>query len=138
MCAESCGIGILIHEMPFISGHGGHTINWPISLLDKLADIPNIIAIKEDAKNDDYSHEVIRTIKDRLSIIISGGGKRQWLQFADQGCQAWLNGIGVFEPKLAILFWKHTKIMTNICGKKLFIRWRSHSLKMAYPVMVGI
>ena len=105
MCADSCGIGILIHEMPFISGHGGHTMNWPVSLLDRLADISNIIAIKEDAKNDDYSHQVISTIRDRLSIIISGGGKRQWLQFADHGCQAWLNGIGVFEPKLAVRFW---------------------------------
>ena len=119
MCAESCGIGILIHEMPFISGHGGHTMNWPISLLDRLADIPNIIAIKEDAKNDDYSHEVISTIKDRLSIIISGGGKRQWLQFADQGCQAWLNGIGVFEPKLAILFWEAYQNNDEYLWKKI-------------------
>tara|TARA_Y100000590_G_scaffold469071_1_gene654727 strand:+ start:327 stop:1283 length:957 start_codon:yes stop_codon:yes gene_type:complete len=106
MCAEACGIGILIHEMPFISGHGGHNINWPIELLDQLADIPNIIAIKEDAKDDDYSNQVISTIQDRLSIIISGGGKRQWLKFADRGCQSWLNGIGVFEPKLAVNFWQ--------------------------------
>ena len=28
------------------------------------------------------------------------------MQFADQGCQNWLNGIGVFEPKLAVNFWK--------------------------------
>lgn len=105
-CANSCEIGILIHEMPFISGLGGHTVNWPVPLLDQLADIPNVIAIKEDAKNDEYSNEVISTISDRLSIIISGGGKRQWLQFADQGCQSWLNGIGVFEPKLAVAFWQ--------------------------------
>jgi len=106
MCAMSSDIGILVHEMPFISGHGGHTINWPVELLDQLADIENIIAIKEDAKDDDYSHEVISTIQDRLRIIISGGGKRQWLQFAELGCQSWLNGIGVFEPKLAITFWE--------------------------------
>ena len=43
------------------------------------------------------------------SIIISGGGKRQWLRFADKGCQSWLNGIGVFEPKLAVLFWEMYK-----------------------------
>lgn len=113
MCADSCGIGILIHEMPFISGKGGPTINWPVELLDQLADVPNIIAIKEDAKNDDYSHEVISTIKDRLSIVISGGGKRQWLRFADQGCHSWLNGIGVFEPKLAVRFWQSYQ-----CGER--------------------
>jgi len=105
LIAEKTNFGIMIHEMPFISGHGGHTVNWPIELLDQLADIENIVAIKEDAKDDEYSHEVISTIKERVAIIISGGGKRQWLDFADLGCDAWLNGIGVFEPKLAINFW---------------------------------
>ncbi|MAV30705.1 MAG: hypothetical protein CL866_10110 [Cycloclasticus sp.] len=104
--AESTDIGILVHEMPFISGHGGHTVNWPVELLDSLAGIENVIAIKEDAKDDVYSHEVISTIKDRVAIIISGGGKRQWLEFSNLGCQAWLNGIGVFEPKLAVVFWR--------------------------------
>ena len=105
-CDNSTNIGILIHEMPFISGLGGHTINWPISLLDKLADIQNLIAIKEDAKDDKYSYDVINCLKERLSIIISGGGKRQWLSFADIGCNAWLNGIGVFEPYLPIIFYE--------------------------------
>ena len=43
-------INILIHEMPFISGLGGHTVNWPVELLDRLADFETITAIKEDAK----------------------------------------------------------------------------------------
>ena len=73
ICSDSIDIGILVHEMPFISGLGGHTINWPITLLDKLADIPNVVAIKEDAKNDDYSKELIE--KKMEDIVISGGGK---------------------------------------------------------------
>ena len=89
-------INILIHEMPFISGLGGYS-KLAIELLDRLVDFETITAIKEDAKNDDYSHEVINKIKDRVSIVISGGGKRQWMQFAEQGCQNWLNGIGVFS-----------------------------------------
>ena len=102
---NACGIGILIHEMPFLNGLGGPIVNWPLSLLDRVADLKNVIAIKEDAKDDQYSRDAIELLKDRLSIIISGGGKSQWLRFADQGCQAWLNGIGVFEPKLATTFW---------------------------------
>ena len=105
LITENSSLPILIHEMPLTSGFGGHTINWPIELLDKLASFENIKAIKEDAKDDKYSFDVISTIKDRLSIVISGGGKRQWMQFADLGCQNWLNGIGIFEPKLAINFW---------------------------------
>lgn len=103
---DNSNMPILIHEMPFISGLGGHTVNWPVELLNQLADFNNIQAIKEDAKEDEYSKEVISTIRDRLSIVISGGGKRQWMQFAEDGCQNWLNGIGVFEPKLAVNFWK--------------------------------
>ena len=105
-CAKSTDIGVLIHEMPFISGHGGYTMNWPIELLERIADLPNVIAIKEDAKDDEYTQKVINTLKDRLTIILSGGGKSQWIKYADSGCQSWLNGIGVFEPKLAVEFWK--------------------------------
>ncbi len=105
MVNDGSGIGLLIHEMPFLNGLGGPNINWPLSLLDKVADLNNVIAIKEDAKDDQYSHKAIELLKDRLSIIISGGGKSQWLRFADHGCQSWLNGIGVFEPKLATTFW---------------------------------
>ena len=42
-CSEATDLGILIHEMPFISGKGGHTINWPISLLDKIANLETVI-----------------------------------------------------------------------------------------------
>ena len=105
MINDASEIGILIHEMPFLNGLGGPIVNWPLSLLDRVADLSNVIAIKEDAKDDHYSKDAIELLKDRLSIIISGGGKRQWLRFAGQGCQAWLNGIGVFEPRLATTFW---------------------------------
>lgn len=106
MVAKSIGIGILIHEMPFISGLGGHTMDWPVSLLDRLADIENIIAIKEDAKNDELTLQIVNKLKNRIAIITSGGGKRQWLAYVEHGCQAWLNGIGVFEPRLATNFYQ--------------------------------
>lgn len=105
--AKQVDIGILIHEMPFLSGYGGPPVNYPLELLTDLADIDNVVAVKEDAKEDTYSKKVINSIKDRVQIVISGGGKRQWLQFADDGCQAWLNGIGVFEPALAVKFYEH-------------------------------
>ena len=106
MINDACSIGILIHEMPFLNGLGGPIVQWPLSLLDQVADLSNVIAIKEDAKDDEYSDQVVKTLKDRLAIIISGGGKSQWLRFAHKGCQSWLNGIGVFEPRLATRFWK--------------------------------
>jgi len=105
--AKRSKIGILVHEMPFLSGLGGPDVNWPLSLLKRIAEIDNVVALKEDAKNDAYSKDLISVLNKHVSIIISGGGKRQWLRNVDYGCQAWLNGIGVFEPKLASNFWAH-------------------------------
>jgi len=105
--ANHSEIGILVHEMPFLSGLGGPEVNWPLPLLNRIADIDNVVAIKEDAKNDAYSKEVISSLNEKVSFIISGGGKRQWLRNVEYGCQSWLNGIGVFEPKLAAKFWQH-------------------------------
>lgn len=102
--ARNTDIGILVHEMPFLSGLDGQLVNWPISLLDKVCDIPSVIAIKEDTKDDAFTTQVIHTLKDRVSIILSGGGKRQWMRFAREGAGSWLNGIGVFEPALAKKF----------------------------------
>ena len=41
---------ILIHEMPLTAGHGGLVVNWPIELLDNLADIESVKAIKKRCK----------------------------------------------------------------------------------------
>jgi 4-hydroxy-tetrahydrodipicolinate synthase len=106
---NAVSIGLLIHEMPFLNGLGGPIVQWPLSLLDRVADLDRVVAIKEDAKDDQYSANAVKLLKDRLAIIISGGGKTQWLKFVDQGCQSWLNGIGVFEPRLATAFWNAWK-----------------------------
>lgn len=119
MVAKATGANLLIHEMPFLCGFGGPSVQWPIELLDRLADIPEIIAIKEDAKDDEYSDEVVAALNDRLSIIISGGDQSQWLQFVDKGCQSWLIGVGVFEPKLATNFYKWWKEGNTVLCERL-------------------
>jgi 4-hydroxy-tetrahydrodipicolinate synthase len=106
MVSEESAIPILVHEMPFLNGYGGPVVNYDLDLLDQLADMEHVVAIKEDAKDDEYSAQVINKIKDRVAIVISGGGKRQWLRFADIGCQSWLNGVGVFRPYLAANFYR--------------------------------
>lgn len=105
MVSDNSDIGLLVHEMPFLNGLGGPPIGWSVDLIDRVVDIDHVCAIKEDAKDDQFTRDVVRKIKDRVAVIVSGGGKRQWLKVAEEGCQAWLNGIGVFEPKLATVFW---------------------------------
>ena len=45
--ADNCNVGILIHEMPLTNGIPGQskTIDWSLDLLDRIADLENLIAI---------------------------------------------------------------------------------------------
>jgi len=100
--ADSTNIGILIHEQELAGIHG--RCLYPIELLDRLANIPNVIALKEDSKQPLYSERVIEAVSDRVNIIISGRGKRQYIHFNNMGCHAHLVGVASFIPKVAINF----------------------------------
>jgi 4-hydroxy-tetrahydrodipicolinate synthase len=103
--AGACKIGILIHEQQLNTIHGTQLMPFPIGLLNRIAEIDNVIAIKEDAKKDDYTEQVIAKVKDKLAIIVSGGSKEQFLQFAASGCQAYLVGVASFDPACALRFY---------------------------------
>ena len=51
---RSTGMAILVHEMPFLSGYNGNQMHWPKSLMAALPKVPEIIALKEDAKDIDH------------------------------------------------------------------------------------
>lgn len=109
MIADNCDIGILVHEMPFMKGiPKKQDGKWSLDLLDRLADIPSIVAIKEDTKEDEYTRNVVNKISDRVSIVVSGNGLQQWSKVSDK-CQSWLSGIGNFSPKLELDFYKFMK-----------------------------
>ena len=107
--ADAVDIGILVHEMPFMRGvpqlQDG---KWSINLLDRLADIPNVVAMKEDAKDDEYTRQVVDKVSDRVAIVVSGNGLQQWSKVSDK-CQAWLTGIGNFAPRTELDFYKWVK-----------------------------
>ena len=104
--AKNSNIGILIHEMPLNNGIPGEPslINWPLNLLDKICNIENVIALKEDAKEKKYTKEVCDLLSDRVSIITSGTGMRQWIENAP-ACSAYLSGIGGIVPEVEIDFY---------------------------------
>jgi len=101
--SENCNIGILIHEMPLTNGIPGQsrTIDWSLDLLDRIADLENVIAIKEDAKKDEYTKQVSELLCDRLAVITSGYGMKQWMKFATTA-HAWLSGSGGFNPAIEV------------------------------------
>lgn len=116
--AKSCDIGILIHEQQLATIHGSTLMLFPEQLLDQLADIENIIAIKEDAKEDEYTYKIVNLLKDRVNIIVSGGSKEQFMKFGPLGSQAYLVGVASFWPELAVKFYDdYLRGDTGACWK---------------------
>jgi 4-hydroxy-tetrahydrodipicolinate synthase len=98
--------GILVHEEQLNTIHGTQRINWPLDLLEAVVRIPNVIAIKEDAKDDGFTEELVKKFHEDAAIIVSGGSKKQFMQFAPLGCQSYLVGLGSFDPSIAVVFYK--------------------------------
>jgi len=116
--ANSCDIGILIHEQQLATIHGSKLMLFPEQLLNRLADIDNIIAIKEDAKEDDYTYKIVNLLQDRINIIVSGGSKEQFMKFGPLGSQAYLVGVASFWPELAVKFYEdYLRGDTSACWK---------------------
>jgi CMP-N-acetylneuraminic acid synthetase/dihydrodipicolinate synthase/N-acetylneuraminate lyase len=104
--ADACEIPLLVHEMPFMKGIPKHQDGkWSLELLNRLADIPNVVAMKEDAKEDDYTRRVVDLVSDRVAIVVSGNGLQQWSKVGDK-CAAWLTGIGNFIPRSELDFYE--------------------------------
>ena len=110
-------IGILVHEMPFMKGIPQHQDgSWSMNLIDKLAEIPSVVAMKEDAKQDEYTRRVVDLISDRVAIVVSGNGLQQWSKVSDK-CAAWLTGIGNLWPKTELDFYNaHLQGDTKTCN----------------------
>ena len=66
--------------------------------------------MKEDAKNEIYTRRICEDISNRMVIITSGGGKRQWVKAAKYGCTSWLSGVSNLNPKIAIDFYNYYKL----------------------------
>ena len=108
--SENSLVGILIHQMPLNNGIPGKPplVTWPMALTDKVADLPNVIAIKEDTKNDAYTQEIVDVLRGRLAIIMSGRGLAQWLPFGGK-VDGFLSGIGCFCPQAELQFFEAFK-----------------------------
>lgn len=98
---------ILVHEMPFLSGYNGMQMHWPHSLFRKLPSIPEIVALKEDAK--DFETTCIALdLEPRIRVIIAGR-KSSLMQYRQYGAMSYLNGISMLDARIGEAFWKAWK-----------------------------
>jgi len=97
-------LGILVHEMPFLSGMNGVQMHWPKSLFLKLPQVPEIVALKEDAK--DFETTVLAlSLEPRIRVVIAGR-KSSFLPFRPHGARAYLNGISMLDARIGEAFWR--------------------------------
>lgn len=95
---------LLVHEMPFLSGFDGNQMHWPASLIARLPEIPQIAALKEDAKVLDVALAALK-LEPEIKVIIAGGGKQRFRELMKHGARSWLNGISIIDAKIAEDFW---------------------------------
>lgn len=102
------GFPILVHEMPFLSGFDGTQMHWPLSLLEALPSVPEIVALKEDAKDPVITKKALE-LEPRIRVIIAGGGKATLREYLPHGARSWLNGISIIDAHIAEVFWEACK-----------------------------
>lgn len=98
---------ILVHEMPFLSGYDGTQMHWPHSLFRKLPSIPEIVALKEDAKDFETTCLALE-LEPRIRVVIAGR-KSTLMQYKPFGAKSYLNGISMLDARIGEAFWQAWK-----------------------------
>ncbi|WP_296590711.1 dihydrodipicolinate synthase family protein [Methylophaga sp.] len=98
---------ILVHEMPFLSGYDGTQMHWPHSLFRKLPSIPEIVALKEDAKDFETTCLALE-LEPRIRVVIAGR-KSTLMQYKPFGAMSYLNGISMLDARIGEEFWQAWK-----------------------------
>ncbi len=102
---NNISIGVLIHEMPKRSGLGGGPVHYSLPLLDKLFEIDNLVGLKEEALDADYSNQIVERFSKIAVIIGAGGGMSRYLyRDFDLGAKTFLGAVGNFIPELELEF----------------------------------
>lgn len=95
---------ILVHEMPFLSGYNGKQMHWPDELMKSLPGIPQIVALKEDAKDFEITRKALE-LEPRIRVVIAGT-KKSFMQYRAYNARAYLNGISMIDARIGEIFWK--------------------------------
>lgn len=101
---NATNMAILVHEMPFLSGYDGKQMHWPTSLIKALPKVPQIIALKEDAKDFEITRTALE-LEPRIRVIIAGI-KRSFMDYKAYHPRAYLNGISIIDARIGEVFWK--------------------------------
>jgi dihydrodipicolinate synthase/N-acetylneuraminate lyase len=95
-------INIMVHEQNLVSGFNGKLVQWNVELLEKVLEIKDVVAIKEDSKDDYITELVFEKCKPKeIDVVVAGGGKRRVKRLIHKiGLKTWLNGSLMLFPHL--------------------------------------
>ncbi len=112
---DNTSLPLLLHLQMMMNGYGikPPIKNYSINLAEKICSLKNFIAIKDDAKNNEFTIKLIKRVKQNVSIIRAGGGMTAWKKYNKLGCQSWLVGLELIDPKLAFDFVQALKKKDN-------------------------
>ena len=122
-------IPVLVHEQKLVSGFDGSLINWPEDLLIKIFKDKNVIAVKEDSKNDEITSIVMRLSKEfNFDMIVAGGGKKRVRKLINEiDLKCWLNGSLMLFPEAS------KKVINAYLNQdEIFTNWYEQNIEEPY------
>ena len=113
---------LLLHQQFLENGMSANPLHryYSINLLKKIFKLNKFVAMKEDAKKEYYTKQILKNLKGTI-VIKAGGGKTSWLRVAKFGCPAWLSGVSNMDPLIAVNFYEFYK-KKNFKKCKLLIK----------------
>ena len=98
---------LLLHLQDMTNGmsHDPPTQKYSLNLINRICSLKSFVAIKEDAKNDEYTKKIIKKVNNKVTIIKSGGGMKSFSYFINKGCPSWLVGLECIDPKISVDFY---------------------------------
>ena len=96
-------IKVLVHEQKLVSGFNGKLIDWPDNLINCILEENNVVAVKEDSKDNTMTSKILKlSEKYNFDVIVAGGGKRRVKELIkSDNLKCWLNGSLMLFPVLA-------------------------------------
>jgi len=96
-------IKVLVHEQKLVSGFNGKLIDWPDDLINCILEEDNVVAVKEDSKDNNMTSKILKlSEKYNFDVIVAGGGKRRVKELIkSDSLKCWLNGSLMLFPELA-------------------------------------
>ncbi len=106
--ARNSSIPILLHGIPMRNALsiGNPRKPFTLDLCAILSKVRNVIGLKEESANDQLRYQLAVHLKDKLSLIVSGGSMWMFMSCVLFGVQAYLVGVGSFAPEIEENFYK--------------------------------